>query len=170
MTPDQANHVFMLEYAKGYREYQGKFDEYYVNFLKSYRGFDIASLKEHKNWKVIEELRRWCDLYGMKYDMFWGWACAVHLDMRFKFRWLPIFKCQSLLNVVFERCLSYRVAVTIQSSEEIFKAENYKGYQVQRDYYNYLLSEFKAKYSERQTVEIIKEMIGSGKIAVDFFL
>lgn len=181
LTPASANWLFLQHYIRAYRDYmERRRGNRYINPLSTRRRkkdengnwkqvTKTCKVEEAPekwpSWKVLVELRQWADMRGMRYDDFWGWAFKAVNEC--KCRTFTINYCKGVK--VQATIMSYHKACRLiyLSDLNFFKGENYKGYELQADYYWYLINAIQGKYP----TEFIQKLRGAaddGLISLEF--
>jgi len=170
LHPDVATMVFFQEYIRSAREYNVRLGySKYVNVLKGYPSLDLEGLKRHSHWGMLTKLRRYADRHGIEYYFFWKWASEAHLQLCFARRFLNVYLAQRILAKVLEYRDEHVNCFIIYSQLQVFEAQNYKGWEVQDDYYSYVVKQLKKRNSLKDFTDKIKKLVSDGKIPLAFF-
>ena len=164
MPPDLATKVFIREYAKRFVRY---FDRLglagrHYNTLKT---FDITNPKKWRHWSVIELLRQWADAHCMKYDDFWTWAVEASSVLNFKRTFPNTFLHPTIKTYVLQK--SKEPSYLRHADYDWLKPEHYREWELQNDYYWYIVKELQRRYPRRWR-ERLEEMVIEGKMSKDF--
>ncbi len=171
MDPDTATLVFMHEYALRMREYNellGRSRYFYI--LKSFKAFERDYLRNHRLFKILEKLRPIADKHGMPYDKFWEFACEAHMNLGFKKTYVNVFLNKNILKKIKEDWEQYKKDFICYSKSTSLQPDNYQGFDIQKDYYEYLLGQIKTRYPASKRAEKLKLMLAQNKISKDFLL
>ncbi len=181
LPPDVATLTFFFEWAKAITNFKESIGESrFVNVLKKYERLDIEYLKSHgTTWKHVQNLRQWADQHGLEYRNYWSVAFIVATDLNFvrvlktktakhSTVFLSAFYNKNLKREVLRRIKEHRSQVIQKSDFWLFRAKHYKGYQSQRNYYNYLIEMVKQRYPT-QIVDKVKIMVENKEISMSYF-
>ena len=166
--PDTATLFFLKEQAKRFVKHYASLGRYPV-VLRAYATFDRIRLgKKMKRWKVLTELRQWCDKLGMPYGKFWEWACETHLELKIGKMYEIYFTNENLLFEVKSAWEQEKRNFIITSDFYLLHPNNYKHYEFQDDYYGYLVGQVKRRYPRLKWKEILDSYVENEKLVVDF--
>ena len=171
LAPDVATLVFMNEWAKAfcnYNERLGKTRHFY--FLKSFERFDLGYLKNKTRFGYFTKLRQWADSHRMRYDLYWAWAFEVHENLGYGRTFESIFLGKRIKAGVLQKQKDFERDILIYSQHEIFRPDNYADYEIQDDYYWYLVDEVKKRNPKDRWLTKIKELITIDRIPNRFFM
>lgn len=170
LPPEVATLVFMLEWAVRMKEYKDDMGySRYLNFLRSFDNFKLSYLRTNKRFKTFTKLRQYADKHGIRYDHFWYWAFEAHNDLGFTKTFDEVFLNKKILKRVMDKNKEYEQAHIKFSESKLFEAENYKKFQVQKDYYEYILRQVKKRYPRDRRLQKINSLIRHGKLNQDYF-
>lgn len=170
LSPDTATLLFLKDWAQAltdFNEASGK--TRYFAFLKNITSFDPAWLKRQKPqfWNTMEKLRQQADAGGFDYQDWWPWAFQALNDSGFQVTFLNAFLNIKIKLKVKERKAEYDRNYTKRSSSPFFRAENYTGNELQRDYYDYLI--YKARNPNPAiTKGALDMLVDAGELPVDY--
>jgi len=170
MEPEVATLVFMESWAKAlmnYNEDLGKTKHY--AFLKSFKSFDLAYLRENARFKALTKLRRIADKHGMRYDLYWQWAFDAHLELGFSKTFENVFLNLKIQAKIPDKKRAHEKTFVTWAKSDIFKPENYRNLELQNDYCWYLIREIKNRYHREHWQRRITIMIENGRLPKDFF-
>lgn len=170
VSPDGATILFIAEYARRVQDYRVDVagnPEGSRGFANVLRGFDLKDPKAWGQFGIMQTLRRFADKNCIPYGNFWKWAFRAHLDGGWKIVQPKIFLQTSIKARVIELQDEHMEAFVTFSLLPVFSAENYKGHEIQKDYYYNLVSEVNSRYpndADRRLASLAK----SGRISREF--
>ena len=165
VSPDVATMQFMYAYGKAMEIYNDTLGyTKYRHILKAFDKMELGALKEKTQFKSLASLRRWADRHGMPYDLYWSYATEAHLQLKFDKTYINVFSHKKIRAYVLEKWESRRRQVVIRSDSHFFKAENYQGFQVQKDYYEYVIDGVFEKHNYRDAGYKLADLVRAGEL------
>lgn len=137
-------------------------------FYNVFQTFNLKNLGSWKYYKVFTKHRQKADKFGLKYEDYWGLAWQAANDWGLVKLYPQIFFSNSIFTFIQEQVAEKYTTQIKKSRLTYFRAENYRGEQLQNEYYEYLLYEAKKRYRDRAT-QIVRSMVESGEISPVFF-
>ena len=171
LSPDGATLAFFYAWAKAltqFNEYIG--DSKWLNFLKRFESFKPDYLKRYhaRYWRTMTKLRKWADKRGMPYDFYWTAAFEGFIELKFRYRFfVESYLSERLNNDIWQKFTSRQIV--LKSSLPFFRADNYQGWEVQDDYYHYLVREIMQTHGQPEIyLPHIERLVRDGEIAPEF--
>ena len=162
---DAANIAFIFEFAKALSEYNKQLG--FTGWVNPYfKKFDIENYKKWHWTRFLIKLRQYADRNSMRYDDFWELAFEAFNEFKFRKMSINFFLNEDALRCIEEK--QKKKKIIKYASSRFFSVEYYSGFEIQDDYYWYLIGRLKNFYGKNWKRQFA-EMVGGGVISVNFY-
>jgi hypothetical protein len=169
VSPDVATMMFTYAYGKAMETYNDMLGRSrYLHTLKGFPDMKLETMKQQKQFKILQGLRQWSDKHGMRYDMFWSWATEAHLNLGFQKTYINVFYNKKILAEIKRQHAEWTEKFLVRSDSKFFRADSYTGHPVQQEYYDYVIKGTLKRSDQAGAAKMLAELVESGEIDLKY--